>query len=420
MVQKLKGVLNLEILIDTIDESLWAVAVDKSTLQGVEVDPITEEVRWGTVYWAKVARIDKAMDAAFVNLDGENIGILHNSDVRIADKQGNYKKGGDKEISKYLEPGQMIAVQAKAGYLPKNEDYFVDYPENKNPRVSMNIVLPGRYLLFAPLENSNRVSQRIRDKELRKQLQEAMQSMTECKGCILRSAAANTQSDILMREAKILEITWSQLQEFFTGSKPQLIMLGPGATQRLLSDAANKQIDRIEVSTEEYFEDALEWCEVFAPDLVPKVMVNEASSKQSVLGLFEHRDLIEQIESLFQSYVVLKGKGSLIIEHTAALTAIDVNRGADKKSNFDINCEAAYEIARQLRVRNLGGIILVDFLKMKGKKETEKLKNILDDVFVIDDPCTVQVHGFTKLGLMELSRHRRTPALLERFQSSIS
>ena len=119
----------MEILIDTIDESLWAVAIDDTTLQGVEVDPISEEVRWGTVYWAKVARIDKAMDAAFVNLDGENIGILHNADVRVLDKQGNYKKGGDKEIGTYLEPGQMIAVQAKAGYLPKNEDYYIDYQE---------------------------------------------------------------------------------------------------------------------------------------------------------------------------------------------------------------------------------------------------------------------------------------------------
>jgi Rne/Rng family ribonuclease len=410
----------LEVLIDTIDESLWAVAVDNTTLQGVEVDPISEEVRWGTVYWAKVARIDKAMDAAFVNLDGENIGILHNADVRVLDKQGNYKKGGDKEIGAYLEPGQMIAVQAKAGYLPKNEDYYIDYPENKNPRVSMNIVLPGRYLLFAPFENSNRVSQRIRDQVLRKQLQEAIQSMTECKGCILRSAAANTQNDILMREARILELTWEQLQNYFKGSSPQLLMMGPGGAQRLLSDLANKQIERIEVSSQEYFEDALEWCEVFAPDLVTKVSINEASQDQSVLGLFEYRDLIEQIEDLFQPYVVLKRKGSLIIEHTAALTAIDVNRGADKRSNYEINCEAAHEIARQLRVRNLGGIIVVDFLKMKGKKEVDKLKKLLDDVFVIDDPCTVQVHGFTKLGLVELTRHRRTPALLERFQSAIS
>ena len=410
----------MDILIETLDDSLWVAATNKAQLEGLEVDPFAEEVRWGTIYWAKVARIDKSMDAAYVNLDGDNIGLLNNADVWVKDKHGKYKRGGEKEIGHYIEPGDMIAVQAKSGYLPKGPDVDDYSPaESKNPRVSMNIVLPGRYLIYAPMENENRVSRRIRDKKLRQRLMSIVSDLAGCKGCILRAAAAGTQNDILMREAKILAETWSQLQEYFTGDDPQLIMLGPDAIQRMLGDMANKQIDRIEVTMREHYDDVEEWCEIYAPDLVTKVHMVKVSPSGSALGLFEFNDIVDQIEDLFQPYVLLKGGGSVIIEQTAALTAIDVNRGGDKRSNFEINIEAAAEIASQLRLRNLGGAILVDFLKMKNKTEQKKLEETLDSEFLSDDPCTVQVHGLTNLGLMEITRHRRTPPLMERFQSVI-
>jgi Rne/Rng family ribonuclease len=414
-----KKVKSLDVLIETIDESLWAACVDKSRLQGLEVDPILEEVRWGSVYFAKVARIDKALDAAFVNLDGDNIGLLHNADIRVKDKNGKYVKGGKEKIGKYIEPGQMIAVQAKGGYLPNESDDDVR-SEDKNPRVSMNIVLPGRYIIFAPMENENRVSQRIRDKKMRSQLMNMLASLSACHGCILRAAAAGTQNDFLVREAKILEETWVQLQEFLTGDKPQLIMNGPDAIQRMLSDLASKSIEHIEVSSAEHYQDVEEWCELFAPDLVPRISLVKVPDTSPELGLFELSDIVDQIEDLFQPYTLLEGGGSLIIESTAALIAIDVNRGADKRAAFDVNKEAAVEIARQLRVRNLGGIIVVDFLKMKNKKEKDQLLDILNDAFILNDPCTVQTHGMTSLGLVEITRHRRTPPLLERFQSVIS
>src|SRR5262245_6429233 len=107
----------MDIVVEELDGGLWVAATEAGRLQGLEVDPGKEDVRWGAIYWGKVIRIDKAMDAAFVQLDGENEGILHNADVRTFDGGGNVIKGGEQAIGKTLRNGQMIAVQAKSGYL---------------------------------------------------------------------------------------------------------------------------------------------------------------------------------------------------------------------------------------------------------------------------------------------------------------
>ncbi len=408
----------LDVLIEELDGSVWVAVLENGRLEGLEVDPVTEEVRWGSIYWAKVARIDKAMDAAFVNLDGDNIGLLHNADVRIWNKDGSYQKGGDVAIGKLLQPGEMIAVQAKSGYLPKNPDDDFGAEEDKNPRVSMNISLPGRYLIHMPMEKDNRVSQRIRDKKMRTQLMGMLDSMKDCEGCILRSAAANTQTDILTREAKILQVTWTELQKFFTGDDMGLIMLGPDAVQRTISDNANRTIDNIELTVMDHFQDAEEWCEIYAPDLVTKITPVELPDPQMDLGLFELRDIVGQIEELFQPYAILSNGATIIIQETAAFLAVDVNRAGDDRPALAVNQDAAKEIARQLRLRNLGGAVVIDFLKMK-KAEQKKLEDTLSPYFDEYDPCTVQIHGMTNLGFMEVTRQRRTPPLQERFESTM-
>ncbi|MCB1531043.1 MAG: ribonuclease E/G [Rhodospirillales bacterium] len=406
----------LDILIEELDGSLWVAAISSRELQGLEVDPVHEQVRWGAIYWAKVTRIDKAMDAAFLDLDGENTGILHNKDVRIEQKNGAVKKGGKEEIGKILTPGQMVAVQAKSGYLAREEDYLLP-SEEKSALVSMDITLQGRYLIFSPIMPDNRVSSRIRDKKLRRQLLRMLNATESIKGCILRAAAANTQTDILRREGKIMGAMWEQIQAHLSGDAPALIMEGPDALQRTVSDHAGKTIDRIEIVTMEQFEHVEEWCEIFAPDLVTKIRPVELNDPHAELALFEERDILSKIEDLFQPYTILKQGGNIIIQETTALTAIDVNRGTDGRPAMEVNLDAAGEIGRQLRLRNLGGIIVVDFLKMRGKKDHKTLLAALETIFE-KDPCTVQIHGITGLGLVEITRKRRTPALQERFSTA--
>lgn len=408
----------MDILIEELDGGLWVAALEKGKLQGLEFDPATEEVRWGSVYWAKVARIDKAQDAAYVNLDGDNIGILYNADVMTRQEDGSYKRGGAQEIAKTLRPGQMIAVQAKSGYLPKLPGQPYAKADGKSPRVSMNVVLPGRFLIYAPMERENRISQRIRDKKLRGQMQSMLDTLEGCHGCILRAAGANTQTDMLRRESKILDAAWAEIQQYFEGENPQLIMLGSDAIQRMLSDQAARRIEKIELTTMEHYQMAEEWCDIYAPDLVPKVRPVEIEGGEQEFGLFEHYDIIDQIDALLAPYAVLDRGATIIIQETAALTAIDVNSAADTRGHLAVNLDAAKEIARQLRLRNMGGAFIIDFLRLKSTEEKEQLVKILEEAFN-EDPCTVQIHGWNHLGMIEATRQRRTPALAERFESTM-
>lgn len=398
----------LDIFIDEMEGSLWVGAAAEGTLQALEVDPLNEEVRWGSIYWAKVARIDATMDAAFVDLDGENQGILHASDI-----YKKKKEKADTPIGKLVKAGDFLLVQAKEGKLAASENVVF---ENKTPRMSMNISLQGRYLIYMPFEEESRVSRRIRDENSRKQLMGMLEEMVDCKSCILRAAALNTQTDILMREHKILHTMWEQLQKHAKGKEPHLVMQGPDAIQRTISDMASRTIDRLEIVTMEQFGETEEWCELFAPDLVTKIKPIKLENPYDNLALFEYRDMLDEIDSLFQPYKIMKSGATIIIQETAALVAIDINRAAADGSNVTINKEAAVEVARQIRLRNLGGIIIIDFLKMK-KAEQNKFVKELNDIFDTD-PCTVQIHGLTKLGLLEITRQRRTPPLHDRFESA--
>jgi ribonuclease G len=403
----------LDILIEESNGGIWAAALKDGRLEGLEIDPPNEEVRWGSVFWGRVTKVDTALDAVFVDLDGDNTGILYNKDVRTKDKDGNTIKGGDKAIGKTLKPGMMIAVQAKTAYLSRDSDEWWD-GENKTPQLSMDITLQGRYLIFCPMLETNRISQRVRGKSRRTQLEKMLSSLKDMNGFILRSAAADLQTEILDREAKIMREMWDQMSAFFKDNEPALIMEGPDAVQRLLGDKAIDPIDRIEVTTMDHFEHVEDWCSVFAPDLMTKIVPVDLENATQDLALFEYRDILGQVEDLFQEYTILSSGGSMIIQHTAALTAVDVNKGSDKRSNLAVNIEAAQELARQMRLRNAGGIIVIDFLRMNDQKDQKALLAALDEV-TYTDPCTVQIHGITKLGLMEISRKRRTPPLNERF-----
>lgn len=404
----------MDILIEEIRGSVCVAATHGSRLQGLEVDPVEEEVRWGSIYWAKVKTIDAALDAAFLDLDGKNTGILYNADVRTRGKDGKITKGGATAIGKRFKTGSMVAVQAKSAYLPRSDGEYLS-GENKIARMSMDITLPGRYLIYGAMMDGNRISARIRDKKLRKTLEKMLDDMDDARGCILRAAAADTQTEILQREAQILQGAWKDMQAHFKGKDAALIALGPDAIQRSLSDHASQLIDRIEVVTMEHLNHAEQWCSIFAPDLVTKITPIEIDGAEEDLALFYYRDLMSQIEDLFQPYAVLENGGNIITQSTAALTAIDVNKGADKRSLLAVNVEAAEEIARQIRLRNIGGIIVIDFLKFHGKKEETELLRVLEKA-VGEDPCTVQIHGKTALGLVELTRKRRTPPLHERFE----
>lgn len=401
----------MDILIEDLAGSLWVAAIDKKNIiHNLEIDPYAEILRWGSIYMARVNRIDAAQNAAYVDLGHGFQGILYAKDVRT--QKGKDDKG--KKIGQLLRSGQMIMVQIKVPHNPAGwESDDDDNPNsNKASRVSMDIALPGRYLIYTPFSSKNRISKRISDKDLRKDMTAMLKNIESIQGCILRASAANCQTDMLIRECKILHAIWESLLAYDGEEEPTLLMLGPNAIQRTLGDLAAELVTSISVSTMEIFEDTEEWCDLFAPDLMTKIEPRGAENTRSGMGLFEIHDLIGQLEGLLQPYAILPSAGSIIIEETVAMTVIDVNSGVDKNT-LNTNLEAAREIARQLRIRNLGGIIMVDFINMKSKTEQNKVLKELEKVFSMD-PCTTQCHGITELGVFEISRQRRTPTLEEK------
>lgn len=401
----------MDILIEDLEGSLWAVALDKKNkIQGMEIDPFAEIIRWGSIYIGTVNRIDKAMNAAYVDLGFGFQGILYRKDVRI---DGAMPDKG-KSIGQILRPGQPIMVQVKSPHNPAgmSDDQDGASDNGKVSRLSMDIALAGRYMIYTPFSSENRVSKRIEDKSLRKTLKAMLNNIDDINGCILRSSAANCQTDVLKREGKILKAIWESLLEYKDESEPTLLMFGPGAMQRTLSDLSDRTIDKILVATEDILEETEEWCDLFAPDLMTKIELRATENTRSGMGLFEIHDLIGQFESLFQPVIPLPSGGIIVMEETTAMTVVDVN-SAISTSKLQTNLDAATEIARQLRVRNLGGIIMVDFITMKTKKDNDRIIEALDKAFA-NDICTVKCHGVTELGIFEISRQRRTPTLKEK------
>lgn len=395
----------MDVLIEDLDGSLWSVAIDKKNkIQNLEIDPYVEIIRWGSIYMGKVARIDASQNAAYIDLGHGFEGILYLKDVRLDGQPA--PKG--KKIGQVLSSGDMVMVQVKTPHNPTGQD---EDASTKVSRLSMDIALQGRYLIYTPFSAENRISKRITDKDLRNSLKAMLKDIKGMEGCILRSSAAHCQTDMLTRECKILNAIWGNLEEYDGDDEISLLMLGPNAVHRTLGDLAASRIKSISVATMEIFEDTEEWCDLFAPDLMTKIEPRGAENTRTGMGLFEIHDLIGQFEGLLKPYVSLPSGGSIIIEQTSSMTVIDVNSGSDKNP-INANLEAAKEIARQLRIRNLGGIIMADFINMKTADQKKVIQE-LDKAFV-EDPCTTRCHGITELGVFEISRQRRTPTLEEK------
>ena len=402
---------NLDIIVDERQGALWAAAVDqKRKLFALECDTPGEEIRWGSIFLGQIKTIDRKLDACWVNLGGDLMGLMPRKEWPDPNKDPS--------------TGDLLIVQAKTGVtqsqVPAEEQDLMRKVniEPKVTRLSTDITLPGRYLIYAVKEADNRLSRRIRDQTVRRQMLHMMNELKDdLSGCILRASAESIQTDILKKEGLYLQSLWNKLQKQAEGQNTaHELMKGPNAIERILSDMACCTVETIEVAIMEHLNKAEDWCGKFAPDLMTKIEPVQIDNATEDFALFHHYDLEEQIEDLLQPYVLLPDGGNMILQETAALLAVDINRGGDQvNSNLELNRLAAKEIGRQLRLRNLGGIVIVDFLKGKSKADEGIIIAAIEDS-VAADACTVQIHGLTALGLMELTRQRRLPTLRDRIR----
>ena len=388
----------------TQQEELRVAIVDGQKLIDIDIEAAGREQRKGNIYKGVITRIEPSLEACFVNYGEERHGFLPFKEVA----RTYFKEGIDvrnASIKEALREGQEIIVQVE-----KEER------GQKGAALTSFISLAGRYLVLMP--NNPRgggVSRRIEGED-RQELREAMSQLEVPDGMsiIARTAGIGRDATELQWDLSYLMQLWKAIDEAAKGnSAPLLIYLESSLVIRAIRDYFQPDIGEILIDTDDIYEQAAAFMSVVMPDNLPRV-----KRYQDDVPLFSRFQIEHQIETAYSRTVPLPSGGAIVIDHTEALVSVDVNsaratRGSDiEETATRTNLEAADEIARQARLRDLGGLIVIDFIDMESSKAQKDVENRLRDA-LRHDRARVQMGKISKFGLMEMSRQRLRPALSE-------
>ena len=388
----------------TQQEELRVAIVDGQKLIDIDIETTGREQRKGNIYKGVITRIEPSLEACFVNYGEERHGFLPFKEVsRAYFKDGiDVRSAGIKDA---LREGQEIIVQVE-----KEER------GNKGAALTSFISLAGRYLVLMP--NNPRgggVSRRIEGED-RNELREAMSQLTVPDGMsiIARTAGIGRSAEELQWDLSYLMQLWTAIDEAANGNQaPLLIYLESSLVIRAIRDYFQPDIGEILIDTDEIYEQASSFMSVVMPDNMSRV-----KRYQDDVPLFSRFQIEHQIETAYSRTVTLPSGGAIVIDHTEALVSVDVNsarstRGSDiEETAARTNLEAADELARQMRLRDLGGLIVIDFIDMESSKNQKDVEQRLKDA-LRHDRARVQMGKISRFGLLELSRQRLRPALSE-------
>lgn len=352
----------------------------------------------GNIYVGKVKDVLQGMQAAFIDIGEDKNAFLHIKDVlpKKSNITGNKKEDIEKyKIKDYIKPNQSILVQVKK-----------DSNNIKGARVSTNIQVPGKFVIILPENDFVTVSQKIEDIEERKRLIDIVQKKKENMkiGIIIRTAANGRNEEEIKEDIENTLNEWKSIKENFEkteGKVPRIIKENESILEKIILDIAYNGLEKIYVNTKNTGEQV--------ENILKNMNIKTIKVKLEEKDLEKKYDICEQIEKMKNRKVWLKCGGFITIDKTEALTAIDVNSGKFtgkenlEKTVLKVNKEATVEIAKQLRLRDIGGIIIIDYIDMEEEKSREEIKEILRQNLKLDRAKT-QIMEFTKLNLLELTR----------------
>lgn len=379
----------------------------------------------GDIYLGTVKKVVQGLNAAFIDIGYEKDAFLHYLDLgpqfsslQKFTKLIRSKKitGGkldkfhlEKDIDKHGKIGQQLS---KNQVIPVQ---VVKEPiSTKGPRLSCELSIAGRYLVLVPFGSGVNVSKRISSSEERKRLQRLIQSIKpEHFGVIIRTVAEGKEVAELDKDLRGLVKTWEEGVARLVEGAPREKMIGElSKTSSVLRDVLNESFDNVHVDDKKIFEEVKSYIRNIAPEKEKIVKFYSGKAK-----IFEHYGIEKQIKSAFGQTVSLRGGGYLIIEHTEALHVIDVNSGnkSNREENqettaMSVNIEAAKEVARQLRLRDMGGIIVVDFIDMRNSENKRVIYNTMKEAMELDR-AKHTVLPLSKFGLMQITRERVRPQM---------
>ncbi|MEO8331952.1 MAG: Rne/Rng family ribonuclease [Gallionella sp.] len=387
----------------TQPEELRVAIVDGQKLIDLDIETAGKEQRKSNIYKAVITRLEPSLEACFVDYGGNRHGFLPFKEVSPQYFQAG--AGSRPSIKEALREGQELLVQVEK-----------DERGNKGAALTTYISLAGRYIVLMPNNPSGGgVSRRIEGEE-RNELREVLSNVEVPQGMsiIARTAGIGRNEEELQWDLDYLKQLWDAIEGAAESEKaPSLIYLESSLVVRAIRDYFNPEIGEILIDTEDVYQQALAFMSTVMPSNVDRI-------KRYIddVPLFSRFQIEHQIESAHAREVRLPSGGAIVIDHTEALTAIDINsaratKGSDIEATaFNTNLEAAEEIARQLRLRDLGGLIVIDFIDMENSRNQRDVENRLRDSLHFDR-ARVQTAKISRFGLLELSRQRLQPSLSE-------
>ena len=369
----------------------------------------------GNIYIGRVQNVLPGMEAAFVDIGTPKNAVLYRGDVQYdaEDVDSGGKSGSNKDsnvrIEQLLRPGQTVLCQVTKNPMG-----------TKGARLTQEVSLAGRFVVLIPNSSTYGISKRLSDEE-RKRLRRILDEVRPPgQGLIVRTAAEGATPEELRRDVERLLRQWSQIESLAARSNaPALLYREPPLAVRVIREEFNKDYRGVLIDDVELHREVHEYVAALIPELADRIELYDDPS----LPIFERQHVHEQLHKALDRKVWLPSGGSLIIERTEALTVIDVNTGKNVGSSnleetvYRNNLEAAEEIARQLRLRDIGGIIVIDFIDMEIRKNREAVLKLFKDCLARDKTRT-QVFDISELGLVEMTRKRVSEGLVESFSQT--
>lgn len=392
-----------DLLVNITPQETRVALILQGAVQELHIERTSSRGRAGNIYLGKVVRVLPGMQSAFIDIGLERAAFLHVADIWEA-RQHDAATTPVPPIEKLLFDGQSIMVQV-----------VKDPIGTKGARLSTQISIAGRMLVYLPQDSHIGISQRIENEEERISLKEKLQKLVpedEKGGFIIRTMAEDASDADLTMDVSYLRKTWNNIsQQAKKSASPSLLYQDLSLAQRVLRDFVNDETATIQIDSRENFVKLTEFANDYTPSVLPK-MAHYTGERP----LFDLYSVETEIERALGKRVDLKSGGYLIIEQTEAMTTIDVNTGSYVNGrNFDdtifkTNLEAAHAIVRQLRLRNLGGIIILDFIDMENLEHRESVLAELKKA-MSRDRTKVTVSDFSALGLVEMTRKRTRESL---------
>ncbi len=399
-------------------EKRVALLID-GVLDRFEIERESDNRMVGGIYKGRIKNLDPGLKAAFVDIGYSKNAFLHYWDmlpaaadssvevVRVNKKKGAPERKSEptvKDIPQLYPPGAEIVVQVTKGPIG-----------TKGPRTTTNLSLPGRYLILTPFSDGCGISRKIEDHHERKRLKTLINELTipEGMGVIVRTAGEGKKIRYFVRDLHLLLKKWEEIQhKLETQRAPANLYQEPDIVERTVRDFLTEDIDRVLIDSEDDFKRTQD----FVAQISTRSRGKIAHYRDSI-PVFERYNIERQIEQTFQRKVALPSGGQIVIDETEALIAIDVNTGShksrsgdEKNTIFQVNMEAAVEMARQIRLRNIGGLIIMDFIDMKERRHRQTVYDKMVEL-MSEDKAKTHILPISQLGIMQMTRQRQQESL---------